>query len=176
VGVLVGSLLLGMILLAVSSILGRTGRAIASVSAVALAVYSILLSGIGGVPRPPSSFWQVPRTWERMGPVGYPLSFGMALGLGFLTIVISLEFYVVVLAALGLGGIAAVAIPITMGLGRTAPYWLKLGDGEGWPPGVLRRWRGPVLALRLAVLASLVGAFVTTVLEGAIPFPFVMGG
>lgn len=95
--------------------------------------------------RLPQSTWRVPRTWGRLGPIGFAATFGFALGPGILTALPSACFYVVIYYALtgppagivflALGLFAAVrAIPLLAiaGLSRTrSQHTVGLVDRSG---------------------------------------------
>lgn len=67
----------------------------------------------------PSSRWRVPRRWSRIGPIRYAGSFGVLLGLGFLTARPAVSFWFLIAALLSLNEPrSALLVMALFGLGR----------------------------------------------------------
>lgn len=97
--------------------------------AVALAAAALLVAALGdaaGRRLAPQIRRQVPESWRRLLPVPVAAAlYGVLLGLGFTTFVLSFATYGLALAAAALGEPAAgVAIGIAFGAGRTVPVVL----------------------------------------------------
>ncbi len=168
-GALAGGALTFTALGALGRLLDAGGHTLALVAAVAIATLAALGEALG-VRIVPQIRRQVPEPWRRTLPL--PLAaglYGVLLGLGFTTFVLTLAVWALAGIAVAIGSPGAgLAIGIGFGLGRAlpvvvmAPRYATLGSRletrMAEQPALLRRLR----LADAALLAALAVAFVTT--------------
>jgi hypothetical protein len=142
--------------------------------AVAFAAAALLVAAAGdaaGRRIVPQVRRQVPESWRRVLPVPIAAAlYGVLLGLGFTTFVLSFAVYALAAACLALGDPATgVAVGVAFAIGRIAPVitlaplqqterGLRLAGAMGDSPGVLRAIRAAgAVALAAAALALVLG-------------------
>ncbi len=168
IGALVGGAVTFGGLALLGTALGATGAGAAAVAAALL-----LMAAVGdGAGRRivPQVRRQVPESWRRILPL--PLAcalYGVLLGLGFTTFVLSYATWGLAAAALAIGGPGAgLAVGLAFGLGRALPVlWLAPRQDSGRAAAVLEAMgeRPDVLrGLRLAAAAGLAVAAVALVI------------
>jgi hypothetical protein len=158
--------------------LGTGGGAAAAIAAAALLVAAA--GDAAGRRIVPQVRRQVPEAWRRVLPV--PLAaalYGVLLGLGFTTFVLSFAVYALAGACLALGEpVAGVAVGLAFAVGRIVPVvvlaplqeterGLELAGAMGDSPGVLRAIRATgAVALAAAALVLALGGAPATAAAG----------
>jgi hypothetical protein len=135
------------------------------VQVVALAALGAALVSSGLVPlRLPQSTWRVPKSWSRFGPTAFAALFGTVLGLGFLTAISSIGYYVLLLwAATSPTWSDVWPVFVAFGAGRAIPLVLAAmlaGEQEGRLQGVLQGIRSMVPAMVYLEIGLLVAVSV----------------
>ncbi len=147
--------------LATSLVVYFLGHLIGGPPGVLVAAVAFFCAGIGAGVLPnllPNSSWRIPQAWARWGQAWYAMAFGMALGIGFLTAIPSVGFYVLILGALTLNSIEAVAaVFLAYGFARALPIPLvAIAAALHRPPDnsteQVRRLANLALPLEVAVL------------------------
>jgi hypothetical protein len=167
-GALAGGAVTFAALSALGSLLG--GGHVAYVAAAAVAVIAAIAE-LRGAPILPQVRRQLPEHWRRVLPM--PLAaagYGVLLGLGFTTFVLTFGVFALAGTAVAVGDVAlGVAVGLAFGIGRALPIALvapvadreagiRVTEAMAGRPGILRGFRlGDGLAL-LAVAAALVVA------------------
>lgn len=134
--------------------------------AVAVAAAICLPFVLSGSSRLVESPWRIPRSWARFGSVPYAVLFGSILGVGFLTALPSISFYVVVVATLSATSWKyAFVVLAAFALGRIVPVPIVGLSGVSRERQFRTTERLQSVARRLggvevALLASVAAAFI----------------
>jgi hypothetical protein len=130
-GLLVGAVALALAVSLVAAVVPLPRSAFA----VAVAVAALLWGGASLLGRPlpvVSSSAQVPQAWlYTLNPRQYVFSYGVGLGVGFLTRILTISFYVLVALFLLAGNpVGAIAAATAYGFARGLPVLLAAADGS----------------------------------------------
>jgi hypothetical protein len=153
-GLLVGAVTLALAVSLVAAVVPLPRTALA----VAVAVAALVWGGASLLGRPlpvASSTAQVPRVWQYMlSPRQYIFSYGVGLGVGFLTRILSLSFYVsLALLLLARNPFGAVAVSSAYALARGAPVIVAAAGRSSAETMLEKSERVRLLALRIDSLA-----------------------
>lgn len=161
---------------AASALLGRFGASILGEGAVTLAAAAASIGLVGwdsvrpaATACPLSSHWQVPQGWAVYGSPWYELMFGGVLGIGFITVVPFVGYYVLLIAVMASGSVTMGVIALAVyGLARalpmlTAPLLMHRRGALRIDPAVratrqLNGWVGrwPAKAIRLTTALAVI--------------------
>lgn len=124
-GALMASTSLGMLVGGIGTVLTLPSSLRSALLLLAF-VLTALLRMAGRAPLAPSIGWTVPRRWRYLDIRVHSLLFGVALGAGFLTILPSIEFYLLLGIPLASASVGFGALLFGFyGLGRSLPLWLS---------------------------------------------------
>lgn len=154
-GAVAAGLVFGGVLGALGTLPG--GERVANACLLAAIVMSIAERMPRSRLRPPSSGWQIPREWRVAGRCRISLVFGLALGLGVVTIVTSWTTYVILAGAMAQAGFLGGATVLgAFGLARGLPMILVAADPRAQ---ILPSGGDTMMMLKIRRIAGLMGGF-----------------
>lgn len=140
-----GALVLGGGIASVVALLGEMPRPSVGVVAVLAGA-----TAAGFLPQLlPSSRWQVPRSWARLGEARYVTAFGFVLGLGVFTAIPSSGFYVVIAWGLSTDWAHALLALVAFAFARATPLLVAAAVGRRGVNAPTFAWTARRIAMRL---------------------------